>query len=226
VLPNRRLGCAVSLTDEHLDDLLPRGEALDEDVGRLELMRGRVLLDLLGVSAGSSDDSAIHSTRLLLRGGWMRLQRNLSFRRYQSRCRCGRCRCSLRWLCPAPPPKHNRPPRRTSSHLDLPISTSAPLSAPRLDKRPKPPGPIHSPTTGSSTASSPPLSRCGTPCRIGTSWRMSVVRVGVRRGLRRINDRTSRVRMDSGLARGSERNGRMELRGETETETAARERGG
>jgi hypothetical protein len=34
------------------------------------------------------------------------------------------------------------------------------------------------------------------------------------------------VRMDCGLARGSERNGRMELRGETETETAARERGG
>lgn len=34
------------LTDEHLDNLLPGGEALDENVRWFELMRGSVLLDL------------------------------------------------------------------------------------------------------------------------------------------------------------------------------------
>ena len=33
-------------TNEHLDNLLPGGESLDENVGRLELMGGGVLLDL------------------------------------------------------------------------------------------------------------------------------------------------------------------------------------
>lgn len=34
------------LTDEHLDDTLPSLESLDKDVGRLQLMRGGILLDL------------------------------------------------------------------------------------------------------------------------------------------------------------------------------------
>jgi hypothetical protein len=34
----------VPHTDEHLDDLLPSGESLNEDIGRLELMAASVLL--------------------------------------------------------------------------------------------------------------------------------------------------------------------------------------
>ena len=34
------------LTDKHLDNLLPGGKPLDQDIRRLELMRSGVLLDL------------------------------------------------------------------------------------------------------------------------------------------------------------------------------------
>jgi hypothetical protein len=33
-------------TDEHLDNVLPSGESIDQDVGRLELVRSSILLDL------------------------------------------------------------------------------------------------------------------------------------------------------------------------------------
>lgn len=43
----------LARTDQHLDDLFPCREPLDEDIRRLELMRGGVFLDL-EVSAASN----------------------------------------------------------------------------------------------------------------------------------------------------------------------------
>ena len=41
-------------TDEHLDNLLPGGESLNENVGRLELMAAGVFLAADGVSSASA----------------------------------------------------------------------------------------------------------------------------------------------------------------------------
>jgi hypothetical protein len=46
-------------TDEHLDDLLPRGESVNQDVGGLELVGSSVLLDLMGWMLANGQDPII-----------------------------------------------------------------------------------------------------------------------------------------------------------------------
>lgn len=41
----------ILFTDEHLDNLFPCGESVNQNVGRLELVGSSVLLDLWAVSA-------------------------------------------------------------------------------------------------------------------------------------------------------------------------------